>query len=126
VNKTERRLGWVDHALVAPRFFRAALAGEVREDADSRVVPALLLQATASAGEKPSGCQTRGVTVVGVDASFFGSRPDRFDTRRTTPLAWVNRRTAEALGLSEGSRFTLQLQKPEAITARGRPWARRR
>src|SRR5436190_3769468 len=50
--QTMRRLGWVDHALAAPRFFRAALAQEVASAADARVSPALMLQASAAAGEK--------------------------------------------------------------------------
>src|SRR4051812_16239364 len=46
-----RRLGWVEHALVAPRFFREALAGEVeRRVTMARVSPALMLQATCAAG----------------------------------------------------------------------------
>src|SRR5947207_7308018 len=60
---TLERLGWVDQALVAPRFFREALAGELQDvGAAERLAPALLLQATAVAGDR----QVRGVTVVGV------------------------------------------------------------
>src|SRR5262245_45240489 len=113
--QTERRLGWVDHALVAPRFFRAKLAGEIAETADSRVAPALLLQATASAGEKAERRHLRGITVLGVEESFFESKPDGFDGKADPPLAWLDRKTAEMLGLRKGDRFALQLQKPEAI-----------
>lgn len=114
---TERRLGWVDHALVAPRFFRAELADEVAGSAGARVSPALLLQATASAGEKLDRRQARGITVLGVNSSFFGPAqpPDGFDTQQDRPLAWINRPTADALGVRKGDRFSLQLQKPEAI-----------
>src|SRR5215813_12425463 len=47
-----RRLGWVDHALAAPRFFRQALGDEVRTASEMRVSPALMLQATCAAGDK--------------------------------------------------------------------------
>ena len=50
--QSERRLGWVDHALVAPRFYRQALAAEVAESAGARVTPSLLLQGTCAAGQK--------------------------------------------------------------------------
>src|SRR5215207_1509060 len=48
--QSQRRLGWVEHALVAPRFFREALAGEMAS-AGARAVPALMLQATCARGE---------------------------------------------------------------------------
>ena len=52
-----RRLGWVDQALVAPRFFREALADELyAAGAAERVCPAILLQATAAvATTRPAG-----------------------------------------------------------------------
>src|SRR5882672_1965561 len=50
-DQTLKRLGWVDQALVTPRFFRAALADEVRRDSGARVSPAMLLQATCEAGQ---------------------------------------------------------------------------
>src|SRR5437762_426827 len=42
------QLGWVDQAVVAPRFFRAKLAGEVRDASGARVAPAILLATTAA------------------------------------------------------------------------------
>src|SRR5258705_5755048 len=42
-----RRLGWVDQALTAPRFFREALADELKDAAD-HVCPALLLSGSVS------------------------------------------------------------------------------
>src|SRR4029079_1921316 len=38
-----------------------------------------------------------------------------FDTHPDPPRAWINRTTAAALGVREGDRFSLQLQKPEAV-----------
>src|SRR5262245_54467752 len=65
-DQSERRLGWVEQALVAPRFFRQALGEEVSGATSARVSPALLLQATCAAGEKTGRRQLRGVNVLGV------------------------------------------------------------
>src|SRR5262245_16158710 len=69
-----RRLGWVDQALVTPRFFRAALASElVKDQAAERIEPVILLQATAvvsGSGGQPLR-QARRVTVVGLDPQRF-------------------------------------------------------
>src|SRR4030081_982253 len=48
------RLGWFDEALVAPRFFREELAGELKDAADN-VCPTLLLSGSVSpeAGGRP-------------------------------------------------------------------------
>ena len=61
---TMERLGWVDRALVAPRFFRAALADKLPAE---RVAPAILLRATA---DRPGGGSVRRVTLMGVDGRF--------------------------------------------------------
>src|SRR5436305_6799694 len=50
-DRTLRRLAWVDQALVAPRFFRASLAGSLEQATGGRVSPAIMLQATAGGGE---------------------------------------------------------------------------
>ena len=108
--QSERRLGWVDHALVAPRFYRQALAAEVAESADARVTPSLLLQGTCAAGQKTQRRQLRGVTILGVEDLFFdGSPPTKFGS---PGLVWVNRPVAEALGVQAGATMTLRLQKP--------------
>src|SRR5262245_9875770 len=74
--QSERRLGWVTHALVAPRFFRQALAGEVAGTSGARVEPALLLQATAAAGQGAERRQLRGVTVLGLEEGSWGAPKD--------------------------------------------------
>src|SRR5215472_799526 len=50
-DRTLRRLGWVDQAMVVPRFFREALASDMRPAAGGRISPALLLVGTAGGGE---------------------------------------------------------------------------
>src|SRR5262245_49945484 len=88
--QSRRRLGWVDHALVAPRFFRSALGEEVSTASRMRVSPALMLQATCAAGDRADRLQVRGVTVLGVDASFFDNSPPAHfgETANGKALAW--------------------------------------
>jgi ABC-type lipoprotein release transport system permease subunit len=107
------RLGWVDEALVAPRFFRQALAEGLQQDgAAERVCPVLLLQATAAG---PGG-RARGVTVLGVDARFWGpAAGETFADARQRPVAWVNATLAADLGITPGARLKLALQKPSAV-----------
>jgi ABC-type lipoprotein release transport system permease subunit len=113
--QSERRLGWVEQALTAPRFFRQALAEEVSQATSARVSPALLLQGTCAAGEKTQRRELRGINVLGLDPSFFAPAPvpDQFATPR--PLVWVNRVVAEALHLREGDQLDLRLEKPGEI-----------
>jgi ABC-type antimicrobial peptide transport system permease subunit len=114
-----RRLGWVDQALVAPRFFRAALASALEKDAGGRISPALLLQATAGGGTGADRLYLRGVTVLGVDASFFlpGQPPTGFGTTDDAglPRVWISSALADALGVKEAQHITLRLQKPGAL-----------
>ncbi|MFO0929385.1 MAG: ABC transporter permease [Gemmataceae bacterium] len=114
-----RRLGWVDQALVAPRFFHEALAGEVGQADAARVSPAVLLQATAVAGTGERATYARGVTVLGVGASFFAPRPSPpgFSNapEDSEPAVWVSRTVADELGVQPGGRITLRLSKPTDV-----------
>ncbi len=103
--RSERRLGWVTHAVTAPRFFREALAAKVAEKAEGRVVPALLLQASVSTGADDERRQVRAVTVLGVDESFLGTPVE--------PSA--SSALARALRVKEGDTVTVHLQKPGAL-----------
>jgi ABC-type lipoprotein release transport system permease subunit len=104
--QTLDRLGWVDQALVSPRFVRQALADElVRDGAAKRVEPAILLQCTASG---PHG-QARGVTVLGVTPAFLPVRPAE---GQPEDVVWLSGALARALDVKEGDPVTLRLQKP--------------
>src|SRR5262245_32180866 len=98
-----RRLGWVDHSLVAPRFFREKLADELAGAAE-RVEPAVMLQGSAST---PEGARARGVTVLGVRDSFFDGA-EGFGGE----VVWLNGALARALGVSAGGKVTLTLTRP--------------
>jgi ABC-type lipoprotein release transport system permease subunit len=117
-DRTLRRLGWVDQALVAPRFFRAALAQSL-EQAGGRLSPALMLQATAGGGAGADRRYVRGVNVLGVEASFFAPAgpPKEFGTTDPSgkPRVLVSGALAQALGVKAGDAITLRLQKPSAL-----------
>lgn len=119
---TLRRLGWIDEALTAPRFFRADLANELQEaGAAEYVVPAIMLQGMAAA--KPAGTSAkaaprtaRHVNVVGVSGLFWA---DEFGTGRAFRTfdrgVWLNSTLARALGVSVGDSISINIQKPSAI-----------
>jgi ABC-type lipoprotein release transport system permease subunit len=118
--RTLRRLGpRVDQALVAPRFFRAALAESLQKETGGQVHPALILQATAGAGEGANRHYLRGATVLGVDPSFFapGRPPDDFATTDPSglPGVLVSDGLARALDVRAGDHLTLRLQKPGTL-----------
>src|SRR5262245_40678204 len=63
------QLGWVDDAMVTPRFSRAELATELPAE---HIAPAILLQGSASlAGSESRPIRRAGkVTILGVDDRF--------------------------------------------------------
>lgn len=67
------QLGWVDHALIANRFFRADLADEVSAQ---RSTPVLLLQGGVRAlTDVKSPPHATGVTIFGVRQDFWADAP---------------------------------------------------
>src|SRR5207247_1336163 len=68
---TLQRLGWVDQALVAGRFFRQKLASELAADG---IAPAVILRGAVSTGESGTGRESGKVTILGVDDSFWSGR----------------------------------------------------
>jgi ABC-type lipoprotein release transport system permease subunit len=111
---TLERLGWVDEALIAPRFFRESLARGLYEDnAVVRITPVILLKATAVAGTN----HARGITVIGVAPIFWdGPLADQFrSTRKRRDEAWVNSTLAHDLGVTDAGSIILRLQKPSAV-----------
>ncbi len=112
------RLGWVEEALVAPRFFRQALGDELLADrAAERICPAILLQATvAGPGQGFARSQVRGVTVIGTDGCFWPAPiATAFAGKEGEPVVWVNEPLAQALGVSVKGKISLRLQKPSTV-----------
>lgn len=105
-----RQLGWVDQVLVAPRFFREALASEISQSldgkADGQLRPVILLRTTISV---PGGL-ARNVTVFGVRDTFF---PE--EQRPSGAFAMVNAELARELGVRAGSAIDLRLVKPSPL-----------
>jgi ABC-type lipoprotein release transport system permease subunit len=118
--RTLEQLGWVEEALIAPRFFRQQLADEVAgSGAAERVVPVVLLQATVAAGRKGEPAtairrQLRGVTVVGVDERFWSAYGQESE-KKDAATAILNSTLGRMLDLSSGDRVSLRLQKPSAV-----------
>ncbi len=116
---TLRRLGWVDEALIAPRFFREGLAEELQSSQSAeRLCPAILLQATATVkGPDDAERSLRGVTVMGVDRRFFPDRdfPAPAAGKGSPASAWLNSTLARELKVYKGDRIALRLQKPSDV-----------
>ncbi len=99
---TLERLGWVDRALVAPRFFRAKLADGLPAE---RAAPAILLLATA---DRPGGGRVRRVTLMGVD-SHFGVPHLEADA------VVLNAAVAQELKVEPGQSVTFRVQKASNV-----------
>ncbi len=110
------QLGWVEDAMVAGRFFRAALADQL---AAERAAPAILLQGSAAVpikNEKKTEVRTIGkVTILGVDRRFWpeGEVPESWDANPAEVI--LNATLAEALKVMVGDSITLNVQKADAI-----------
>jgi len=114
------RIGRVDAALVAgDRFFEQGLAARLETAAtrvapDARVVPALQLSATASAGG--GARRALDVAVYGVDAGFFELANGEY----SGPLpgaggVLLGERLAAQLEAKPGDEVLLRVQKPSAL-----------
>lgn len=113
------QLGWVEQALIAPRFFRQGLAGDVAEGgAAEHVCPVILLQGTivvrAKGGEGEIRRQVRGITVIGVGSDFWAAFGGNTPPSGADQIV-LNRALAEQLGVSRNDKVSLRLQKPSAV-----------
>src|SRR5579883_176475 len=117
--RTLQQLGWVEDALIAPRFFRQALASELAlSGAAEHVCPVILLQGTivvrAKGNEGPIRRQIRGVTVLGVEGHFWAAFGKDNELREGDRIA-LNSVLAQRLEVAAGDTVSLRLQKPSAI-----------
>ncbi|MBI3409849.1 MAG: ABC transporter permease [Planctomycetes bacterium] len=109
-NHALEQLGWVDQAMVPPRFFRAALAEEIAPTSS----PVLLLQGSAKFGERRAGK----VTLLGVDKRFWRSGVMPLDSefwQSNEPEAVLNATLARQLHLKAGDEFDLSVQKSDSM-----------
>jgi ABC-type lipoprotein release transport system permease subunit len=104
---TLNRLGWIDQALVAGRFFRQELASQ---PAAAHAAAAILIQGAASAHNQQSGQ----VTVLGVDDAFWAGAGQHAAKPSTSGLT-LNGRLAHELGVAPGDEVTIHFQKVAAV-----------
>src|SRR5262249_57876377 len=108
------RLGWVEEALVANRFFREKLASAIH-------CPAILLQGSATAGgpgAPPVARRAGRVTILGVNDDFWPQDEvpvgDNF-WRSADAGVVLNASLAADLKARVGDRVTLRVQKASAV-----------
>ena len=124
-----RRLGPVDYALAATRFFRKSLAenigaGEGFSEVFQDICPAIILEGGIHHAE--SKTRVNRIHVYGVDRRFWGldpegPKPGMADGSRTIVL---NRKLADELGAKAGDDVIVRLPRPSLIpteTLLGRP-----
>jgi putative ABC transport system permease protein len=123
-DQTEKQLEWVDSALVAGRFVREDLAGEIRAD---RVVPAVMLQGAVSAvsadGGKDLSRRVGRVTILGVGDGFWTGAPPAGAAFWKTKDAErggvvLNGPLARDLAAAVGDTVKLEVQKHESAAPR--------
>jgi ABC-type lipoprotein release transport system permease subunit len=103
-----RRLGWVDEALVVPRFFREDLAKELQDaGAAERVCPALVLRGSVGSASK--------VAIYGVDARFLPEGDWLPAPGSADEVVFLNGPLARALNATDGDKVTLRLQKAASV-----------
>lgn len=124
-----RRLGPVDEALVAPRFFREALADEIANDDDFNdffkgICPVIFLEGGVYQAQTHS--RVNHINVYGVDGRFWSldedsRNPGLVEDSRTICL---NRGLADELGAKVGDNLIVRVPKSNRIpteTILGRP-----
>jgi putative ABC transport system permease protein len=126
VDRVEERLGAVDHALVASRFFRGDLAAELAaapeaRGAISKAVPLVVLSGTVEhAGSRR---RAAGVNVLGVPGEFWGlwdasslpAPPGELSMEGRQAL--VSASLADALGARPGDALLVSFEKRGEIPA---------
>ena len=116
------RLGKVQHALVAQRFFRAALAAEIAgvdetHPGSTSTAPVILL--TAGVTHADSRRRSNGINLLGVDRRFWNldtvdrGTPAETSSDRTVVL---NQPLADELGAEIGDDVLIRTAKPSAIS----------
>jgi ABC-type lipoprotein release transport system permease subunit len=118
---TLERLGWIDQALVTPRFFRAALAAELAAQPEfsqrfSGIAPAILVEANV---QSPTSLRRAGhVTLVGADESFWNlDQRSRMQPELGANAIVINRELAAELQVDVGDEVIVRVGRPSEIPA---------
>ena len=113
------RLGSVDYALVAPRFFREALASDLASDAvyASEFAAPCPLIVLSGAGKHPdSGARANQITILGVDDGFWKLSAQPTSTKMPEGRSvLLNIALAEELGASVGQDVLLNFGRHDAV-----------
>lgn len=119
--KALERLGPVDHAVVATRFFREALAPELEASVAGsgqgpRVVPVIQVRGAATQAE--SGARVNRINVLGVDRRFWlldqaGSASSTGEPPGRSVV--LNESLAEQLGAGPGDDVLLRIGRPSTV-----------
>ncbi len=117
--RTLHQLGWVEEALIAPRFFRQELVTDLAlSGAADRVCPAIMLQGTIVVRAKGNAGAIRrqlgGVTILGVESKFW-SAFGADEELSAENLIVLNSVLGHQLDVSAGDTVSLRLPKPSAI-----------
>jgi putative ABC transport system permease protein len=116
---TLQQLGWVEEALIAPRFFRQGLAGDLAlSGAVERICPVIMLQGTIAVRSKgDTGRISRevgGITVLGVESSFWSAFGEAKEPSEGEQVV-LNSVLGKQLKVLPGQPVSLRLQKPSVI-----------
>jgi len=123
------RLGRVDQALVAPRFFREALADDLAAPTDftetfDRACPIILLNGGATHAERRTRVDR--VNLLGIDSRFWKMESSFFlgqgqwgegDSPSTTHSVILNEALADELGAANGDDILLRTGRPDPIAS---------
>ncbi len=116
------RLGAIDEALVAERFFPVDLADRLAgpqglQSSGRRVAPAILLPGSAVHGD--TGARASRVNVHGIDARFVDFFPQSFDFARARgqifPSAIINETLGRQLGAAPGDTILLNFRSRDNV-----------
>lgn len=116
---TEQRLGRIDEALVADRFFRAELADAAAATAGpgGAAAPVILLRVSLETAGPPPSRRANQVNLIGCDHRFWAlgtAGPQHLPADREIVL---NRALADHLGVAEGDELLLRLPRPSTVPA---------
>ena len=114
------RLGHVDHALVATRFFRQELAETLSQHPSfkkqfTQIAPALIVPGSLEFQSKTGTSRAGHVTFYGVEESFAKlMQAEGFQVPGDLEII-INQRVAEQLAVSVGDQLTLWTELPSAV-----------
>jgi putative ABC transport system permease protein len=117
------RLGKIDEALIADRFFRVQLAEELSQPDDagkiiSAAVPAIILSASMENPTPSQSLRANRVQIIGSDQSFWQLGPSSNPAPLLKPREIVlNRPLADKLAVKAGDEVIVRLPRPGAIPA---------